>query len=325
MIETVAITLATIMIPTASLNATLPENYSVYAEPTVYVQQANEPIGTGTVLTPNGTAVDVGYYKELVNEFNIDDLTYQFVGSGEDYSGLYMNLDKQIVTLMDKNIKPVGIPTTTYDAEAFAFYMYWEDVDYSRSACIMGEQYEKYLEDYSYVEVSEPQENDIVCYLWDKEVINAGVVTSVNEKEASDPADGSAMVKKLSKCNVISMWWIYGLYSHRGDLCPYISQYATRLVTENETTSVKYYRRHNKQHNYTYTDKTSTHHTANCFCGIKRTEEHTWTPVSNIGATRPGMVVRCISCSFLKRLNPDEFVPVIRPLKMPFDIKSLIK
>ena len=351
MIEIFAITLATIMIPTAPLNSSMPENYTAQIEPTNYIHQINEQSETGTVHTPNGTSVEVEYPNEFVNESNIDRLAYKFIGN-EEYSGEYININGYSVTLRDKNIYRVGDPTTTYNALAFAFYMYWENLDYSQSACVMKQHYD-YLEDYSYVKVNDPQVNDIVCYFSDTYIINAGIVQQVNASEASDAVSSQAFVKKLSKCWVQSMWGFYGLYQHRGDLCPFVGEYAFGEVTDAEAVRVEYYRRHEThnfvavkgsengsehtgkcdgcgyekpvEHNYTYTDKTSTHHTANCDCGIKRTEEHTWTPVSNIGATRPGMVVRCISCSFLKRLNPDEYVPVIRPLKMPFDIKSLIK
>ena len=352
MIGIIATTLATILIPTASLNGTLPENYSAYAEQTAYVQQVNEPIGTGIVYTPNGTAVDVEYHNEGISGDLLDYYLYYFI-CDDEHSGIYKNTEDIDVTLSSTNFDVVYGGTTKFNAAAFAFYMYWENKNYNQTACVM-KSFEGYINDKSYIKCNEPRVNDIVLYYSIDGLISAGVVTGVDESEANDPTDNRAFVRQLSKCRVLSMWWEFGLYEHRGDLCPFVGKYAIKsTVYDTKTVRVEYYRRHETHnfvavkgsengsehtgkcdgcgyekhvdHYYTYTDKTSTHHTANCDCGIKRTEEHTWTPVSNIGATRPGMVVRCISCSFLKRLNPDEFVPVIRPLKMPFDIKSLIK
>lgn len=323
MLENIAIVLATFMIPTAPLDTISFNNYSVYAEPAVVVQPGGNRPG---VYTPNGTKVNA-YFQE---EADSDELNYLYTVDGNLCDYFYDADNTGIVSLKIRASK-------TYNGFAYAFHM-----NNGGNACLFWD-IDDYINDKSFVEVSEPQEGDIVCYYAGDQEINAGIIKCVYDQPDNDDLGSNLLVE--------SKWYPNGVYEHRGDLCPYMPKH--NMTSSGPADRLVYYRRHKThnfvavkgsengsehtgkcdgcgyekpvEHNYTYTDKTSTHHTANCDCGIKRTEEHTWTPVSNIGATRPGMVVRCISCSFLKRLNPDEFVPVIRPLKMPFDIKSLIK
>lgn len=232
------------------------------------------------------------YYNERLTPEQIDEMTYFFVGN-EDYSGYYENMSDEIVSLKDKSIYRVGSPTTTYNALAFAFYMYWQNTAYSGSACWMMDASE-YINDKSYIPVNDPQVNDIVCYYSNSGIVNAGVVEYVFENEASDPTDSRAFVKKLSKINVKSVWENYGLYQHRGDQCPFVGKYTKKSPDDKETTSVKFFRRH-ETHTYThkYTMKDEKYHYEYCVCGERITGEHRrWERLANRRK-------RCTYCNYI--------------------------
>lgn len=348
MTEALAVLMATLMIPAAPLNSAMSETYLGYGEPTAYVQQAEEE--QGTVFTPNGSEVPVTYSEESITDDNINSriFYYYFTGGGDDghyYDGYYYNLWDEEVTVKNKNISRKYEPTSTYNSKAFAFYLYWEGV-YSVRPCSMS-SYDKYIEDNSYVFVDEPQVNDIVLYFSgdNNKFITAGVVTDVNASEASDPANNEPFVKQLSKLRVQSMWSLFGVFEHRGDLCPFVGKYTSKYITNSPTAEVQYLRRHEThnfkavygssngkthtekcscgetqiaEHKYTYPKKTAAGHTATCECGVSNIEIHSWIPYHNSMFPQPGTYVECRFCHFVKKLGDHEIIPIM-PYKKQWD------
>ena len=120
-----------------------------------------------------------------------------------------------------------------------------------------------YYQDHSYDEVESPIVGDIICYFnSDDENIHSGIVTSLLSGTANNVCGSSNLVMVTSK------WGAAGLYSHRGDQCPYTS------YVNGDASYVKYYRLHT--HSYLYTYANPNYHYATCSCGDTFTELHEW-------------------------------------------------
>lgn len=281
MLNTIAITLAAIMIPTSPVNAIMPESTLSICEPTAYIQQ--ERTATGIIHTPNGSEVNVLYPSDEVTDSTLDFYTHYFDGSGGGYSGDYTNINGETVTLKDKNIRRIGDPTTRYNGIAFAFYMYWEidyPLDYERVACEIRD-ISPYLNDHSYEIVDEPKANDIVCYYSDEGILTAGVILEVAESEAGNPSGKEPFVKQLSKLKVLTKWDRFGVYEHRGDYSPYLSNFATEYVTTSVSVGVQYLRRHTHSYTQKYVADGDKYHKAYCKCGDYSVNPHIWIRGSN--------------------------------------------
>ncbi len=323
MLGTIALTLAAFMIPATPMSEISPEAYTGQRASTAYVRQAD--VQTGTILTPHGTEVDVTYPSNLLDQDkNLEYYTHYFDGQ-ETYSGpftnlsgrqvylnkgYYNNLSGQQVTLRDKGIARVGDPTTIFNCLSFAFYMYWhenwyEGNNYEAIACWIRNA-DNFITDKSFytldTSVAEPQVNDVVCYFSNEGVVNAGIIKEVYASEASNPSSNETFVKKLSKYKVQSMWGAFGLYEHRGDVCPFVPKYASEEVTEAPAVKTVYYRRHEK-HKYTkkYTKKDENFHYSYCECGERIAERHSLLRGSN----------RSMYCQYCYYIVPSS--PIIKP------------
>ncbi len=322
MIETFAITLATFMISTSPLNSAMPENYSAPVEPTAIVRLSIDSGLAGKILTPNGTEVLVSFPDE--RDTSILNVENRLIC---DY---FYNVD-------DSDIVSIKADASyTYNGIAYAFHM-----RYGGRACWF-EKIDAYLEDKSFVEVYAPQEGDIVCYYAGEDLINAGIIKDVYPRPENEDLGSNMLVE--------SKWHQYGVFEHRGDLCPYISKYNNNFGA-NAADRLVYYRRHETHnfvvekgsdggnthtekcrecgatqtvsHKFTYSKKVTAGHSGSCACGkVKYLEPHTWTPYSDPLHTGPYFYVRCVECSFIKKLAPDENVPVIKPFK--FNVLSKI-
>ncbi len=338
MINIIAVALATIMIPTSPANNILPENYTPIVEPTIYVKPTS-------IKTPNGTNVDIIYKEdgdlaELHNQDAsfADYFSYVDRKAGEEFdSDSYIELKTEC--------------TWTYNNYAYAFYMYWGgDIK-----CVIEDPM-AFIDDKSFVEVSTPQPDDIVCYFNGNNLLHAGIIKRVL-KESVNKDPGSNLV-------VESKWYPSGIFRHRGDLCPYIYKYSDVFFNAEGADRVEYYRKHEKHnfvavkgsadktnkthtakcsecgytkeenHSYTYKYLSDKEHTATCACGVSETGTHTWKTYKpgilslSENTAEPnaltGSFVRCIFCNYLKKLGNGEFVPIIKHDKIDEEYLSAL-
>ncbi len=295
MIETLALSLAAVMIPTVPMNTLTAESYSGYGVPTEYVKTLSDL--DEYVYTPNGTKVHITHKDDEVDEQNIERLTYFFVGNdnpniGAIYSGKYTNLLGSTVSLNFANnpdYRRIGDPTTTYNCLTVAFYMYWEYEMYNSDyfcedpyrRCELLEP-EAYLRDMSFEETNEPRVNDLALY-YDANggVQTAGIIREVYAEQASNPTSNETFVKQLSQYKMWSKWGEYGVYEHRGDHCPYIDKLACPQLTNSSTTRVMYLRKHTHSYTQKYVADGDKHHKAYCKCGDYSVNPHIWIRGSN--------------------------------------------
>lgn len=161
------------------------------------------------VTTPNGNIVKV---NEHTSEF--PDWYIENVASYADNMGI-------TATKTDE-------PTIYYNCHSYAWH--WNDSD---NVYWMNDPSMYYSNlDKSYVEVQYPREGDIVCYYGtdgnSSDIINLHSGVIVNVLTECSTALSSIMVE--------SKWGPLGRYVHRGDECPYVSNYG------GNTDYVKFYR-----------------------------------------------------------------------------------
>lgn len=166
---------------------------------------ANAASGSLVVYTPNGTSVPVVQRDEM-NEI------------------MFNNLMTECTTESPyKDAVLLGNPTTAYNCHSYA----WYSQNTSTNTYWMNDP-TQYYTDYSYCEVSTPRAGDIICYFDDKGTtstaddvnLHSGIVTSVNDSLVNDVCGMASLV------NVTSKWGRHGLFSHRGDICPYVATYS---------------------------------------------------------------------------------------------------
>lgn len=302
MLNVIAITLATIMIPAAPSNTILPENYSYIVEPTAYDRPS-------TIKTPNGSDVDVFYQDEgdLSDMDNNDALLADYFASKD--------VNNYISLKMRGSYK--------YNNLAYAFYLYWG----GSNECIIID-INPYLEDKSYIKVANPQTDDIVCYYAGDNLIHAGIIKNVFGKPENDDMGSNLIVE--------SKWYPNGVFEHRGDSCPYVAKY--QMIEGQPADNLIYYRRHTTHkfsivpgscngnvhsvyckecdttkeanHDYSYSKKSAALHTATCACGKKVIEMHSWRPYNNPAYPSYNTYVECQFCHFVKQLEDGEIVPI---------------
>ena len=229
MFNFIAVTLATVLIPTAPANTMLTENYSSMAAPTVYVRPSK-------IQTPNGSDVDIYYQDEgdLSEMDNHDALLSDYFTYADNNSYIFL--------------KTRG--SYTYNNFAYAFYMYWG----GNIKCLITD-INPFIEDKSFIEVSSPQPEDIIVYRTNNKPIHAGIIKSVLYEPANKDIGSNVIVE--------SKWYPNGVFEHRGDLCPYMPKY--HLLAGEPADNVVYYRRH-EAHNFKVVagSNNSTTHTSQC-------------------------------------------------------------
>ena len=207
------------------------------------------PYTTSTVFTPNGTEVSVKTYLDDYSETEINYYVNVFYPSYFPLAIL------------------IGLPTTQYNCHSYAWYSQNSETNHYW----MPYPTEYYL-DYSYYEVYAPQVGDIICYFdnngtpnntADDENLHSGIVESINDVQVNNICGNSSLV------NVISKWGAHGLFSHRGDYCPYTSTF------NGDADYVKYYRpRTNETFNLT-NPSTNTTQTIQRNCSVSQNSNNT--------------------------------------------------
>ena len=160
-----------------------------------------------TVLTPNGSWVPVTIVS---SEWTQPD-------------GLYSANHEYDNTIPEAVL--VGDSSKRYNCHSYAWYMpstsnpYWMAVPAS------------YYLDGSYEEANNPIAGDVICYFDSSGFnIHSGIVIELLSGVPNGVCGNSNLVKVRSK------WGDHGLYEHRGDHCPYTSNYGGSAAY------VRYYR-----------------------------------------------------------------------------------
>lgn len=170
---------------------------------------------TETVYTPNGTDVSLPsgtdpreylvckYLNDLPTNVRNDIIARNSVG---------YNL-----------IQTDGSPTTSYNCHSFAWYS--QNISTNDTWISFPTAY--YIDD-SYESVDDPRVGDIVCYydnkgtpndLTDDDNLHSGIIVGLSG-ESSNGNCGN-----VNMYNVKSKWGMEGLYTHKGDECPYTSSH----------------------------------------------------------------------------------------------------
>lgn len=176
-------------------------------------------------------------------------------------SGDYGSIKKAWYKLMYSTYFPnaefISDASLRYNCHSYAWYQQ------STSNSYWMNDPSAYYTDGSYVEVTNPQVGDIICYFDNKSTdtladdinLHSGVVDEILNTESNNVCGNSNIV------NVVSKWGSMPLYRHRGDECPYTSY-------KNGTADyVKFYRRVHT-HSFTYVACDKNYHILTCDCGV---------------------------------------------------------
>ena len=183
--------------------------------PTIHVSSVQSLSNTGSlyVNTPNGSAVEVKRYdyETLDVQLNLPELA-EFAS---DYGVL----------------STISTPTNRYNCHSYA----WYTQNYNANYYWMDDPSNYYL-DYSY-EPAQAEENNILCYFSDEYIVllDGTIIqhSKVNTHSAIitdiDAGFNKNNNETLDCVTVNSKWGAAGLYTHKGDDCPYVEDSMSRI------------------------------------------------------------------------------------------------
>lgn len=194
------------------------------------------------------------------------------------------------VSIHFPNASFLSSATVLYNCHSYAWYM--QDSTYN--VHWMSDP-ALYISDSSYYRIySNIQVGDIICYInSDGDNIHSGRINQVIGGSSNNVCGNSNLYQVTSK------WGLYGLYSHRGDECPYTSYYYG-ASGEDLATNVRFYRiSTSHSHSLHYISHTKHTHLTYCSCSMACYESHDW--ISNnkgLGNDNPDYVpgYTCIKC-----------------------------
>lgn len=240
MIEFIAATLASIILPIMPINTIPSYNFNTYLNNS-----------SATIFTPNGTPVEVQCDNETIQPEQIEYYDNYLLNPHSNLSGETIQFNE--ATLVDSS-------TTTYNNHAFAWYLYWGG---TTLCSFKFNEHLTFISDKSFIQVDTPQKEDIVCYINDAgRIVHSGIIEQVYSTYTNNYLGSNLLVR--------SKWFQFGTYIHRGDYCPYMSQYTE---IEEPASNLIYFRRH--YHDFCNPVNTSdATHTLSCSCGETKEENH---------------------------------------------------
>lgn len=201
------------------------------------------------VLTPNGSSV----------------LTYN--RSPEELSDSQKAYYNNSIANNYPNATFLSTATRLYNCHSYAWYM--QDDTYNNH---WMDDPNIYISDLSYYRIySNYQVGDIICYYNSNGAkIHSGRISQMLNGSANSVCGNSNLFLVTSK------WGQCGLYSHRGDECPYTS-YNSGASSNNLATSVRFYRiSTSHSHSLNYISHTKNKHFTYCSCSMAYYENHDW-------------------------------------------------
>ena len=154
-----------------------------------------------------------------------------------------------------------------YNCHSYAWYMqssqynfHWMD---SPSNYVLDNSY--------YKVIVGPQIGDVICYINSNGTkIHSGRIQNIYAGTSNNVCGSSNLYQ------VISKWGEYGLYSHRGDECPYTS-YNSSASGNNLAVTILFYRISTSHtHSWTYVPYNNYQHACYCSCSEVVYEHHIW-------------------------------------------------
>ncbi len=200
------------------------------------------------VLTPNGNSVST-------------------VQNTTDLSSSQIAECNSFVSSICPNAIFLSGPTNKYNCHSYAWYMqnHFYNTHWMPSP-------DTYVSDYSYTPIySNVQVGDIICYINSSGAkIHSGRINQVLGGTSNNVCGDSNLYQVTSKFGMC------GLYSHRGDECPYTSYYSD-AYGENLATSVQYFRiSSSHSHSLNYISHSNYQHFVFCSCSMAYYENHDW-------------------------------------------------
>ncbi len=197
-----------------SVNLTIDEKYKLelllgMINNTINMTNVNESLLTvnlnDNIFTPNGSIVEYAYYSE-------DNLTDYYI------TKYHNSILSSFETLTDSDY--ISPASTAYNCHSYA----WYKQDATQNNYCIGFP-TTYINDSSYIEVSDVRPGDIICYWaygWNymKEEGEVGYYITHSAIVVSGTINLSDNTT-LSNLNLISKWGSCGVYTHNGDECPY--------------------------------------------------------------------------------------------------------
>ena len=206
------------------------------------------PASRSYVLTPNGNSVNTVQYTE--------ELTSSEIASYNSY-----------ISSMCPNAIFLSNPTNRYNCHSYAWYM--QNPIYNTHWMPWPNTY---VSDYSYTQLySNVQAGDIICYINSSgEKIHSGRINQVLGGTSNNVCGDSNLYQVTSKFGTC------GLYSHRGDECPYTS-YNGNASGGNLAVNVQYFRiSSSHSHSLNYVSHSNYQHFVYCSCSMAYYESHDW-------------------------------------------------
>lgn len=186
----------------------------------------------GYVFTPNGTDVALtfdDYILDLSLYPNKNVVRSEDVFTDDDKASMI----NYVANMGFVGIELIGEANSAYNCHSYAWYS--QDIDNNNIWIKFPYDYYS-TEDGSYMEVTTPRVGDIIVYfdtdelIVRKEAIHSGIVVGFSGEAVNNNCEDANTVIVESK------WGSFPLYRHKGDECPYTSNYGG---TADE---VRYYR-----------------------------------------------------------------------------------
>ena len=224
-----------------------------------------------TTITYNGQTINIDLQYAYVDSPLTSNAVSAVKMSTSDkttylaYYSNYVANEEYAITQYFSNASKMADPTEYYNCHSYAWLC---DVPSSNSFWIDNPA--GFYQDGSYIEVSTPTINDIVCYYYNGENIHSAIIVGITSSNYTNlNGVGDFIVK--------SKWGSMGLYMHNAYECPYT--YYSVLVGYNPqnahvANTVKYYRRVTP---IAYSQYNLSKHMYTCGWGHTHYESHTWT------------------------------------------------
>lgn len=211
----------------------------------------NQLIPGPTVYTPHGTPIyTYDRSSEILTQENIEDMNNE-------------------ISAMCPNAVLLSNPSYLYNCHSYAWYL-----QNPQHNLLWIEDPSQYIVDYSYYEITSPsnvQVGDVIYYLnYYGEPIHSGRVSQLLGGTSNNVCGSANLFQVTSKFGNC------GLYSHRGDECPYTS-YNPSLSSGQIATSSHFYRiLPNHVHSWNYMKHSNSKHLSYCACSYSFLEDHNW-------------------------------------------------
>ena len=229
-------------------------------------ENIGNPLRTNSfVYTPNNTAV-------ATTHTTTEGLTSEEISNSISEMAIYF-----------PNATLLANPTSKYNCHSYAWYLQNSDYNFDWMS-----NPGNYVSDYTYYRVyAGIQIGDIICYINSNgHKDHSGRITGIYSGTSNGICGDANLYQVTSK------WGAAGLYSHRGDECPYTYPYASGIHL---CSTVQFFRLNSSHtHYWQYISHNNYYHFCYCSCSCNLYEAHTWVSNSKSQEGVPGYI--CSKC-----------------------------